>query len=122
MSKNDGDRVVVTGMGAVTPLGLTVADFWDGLLEGRSGIGPITLFDPSHFRVRIAGEAPGFDAAQYVGRKQARRMDRFSQFAVVAAMEAVADAELIITDQKLASDRRHDRFRHRRHHDLEPAV
>ena len=99
MSNNDGDRVVVTGMGAVTPLGLTVADFWDGLLEGRSGIGPITLFDPSQLRVRIAGEAPGFDAAQYVGRKQARRMDRFSQFAVVAAMEAAADAGLIISDQ-----------------------
>lgn len=93
------DRVVVTGMGAITPVGETASDFWDGLINGRSGIGPIRLFDPSRLRVRIAGEASGFDPVTHLGRKAARRMDRFSQMAVVASMEAAADADLTITEE-----------------------
>ncbi|MEE9276807.1 MAG: beta-ketoacyl-ACP synthase II [Dehalococcoidia bacterium] len=102
MSDQNGQCVVVTGIGAVTPLGLTVNDYWDGLVNGRSGIRSISLFDPSRLAVRIAGEAPDFDPHQHLGRKDARRMDRFSQFAVVAALEAAANAELAITDQNSA--------------------
>ncbi|MEE9278387.1 MAG: beta-ketoacyl synthase N-terminal-like domain-containing protein [Dehalococcoidia bacterium] len=102
MSDQNGQRVVVTGIGAVTPVGLTVNDYWDGLINGRSGIRSISLFDPSRLAVRIAGEAPGFDPQQHFGRKDARRMDRFSQFAVVAALEAAANAELAITDENSA--------------------
>ena len=87
-------RVVVTGLGAVTPLGNDVASTWKGLVEGRSGIGPITGFDASGLEVRIAGEARTFKATDYLEPKEARRMDRFTHFAVVAALEAVRDADL----------------------------
>jgi 3-oxoacyl-[acyl-carrier-protein] synthase II len=96
------DRVVVTGMGAITPVGETAGDFWDGLINGRSGIGPIGLFDPARLRVKIAGEATGFDPIAHLGRKAARRMDRYSQMAVVASIEAAADAELTLTDDNSA--------------------
>ncbi|MBI3953309.1 MAG: beta-ketoacyl-ACP synthase II [Chloroflexi bacterium] len=89
-------RVVVTGMGALTPLGLTVDEFWDGLVQGRSGIGPMTLCDPADFPSRIAGEVKGFDPHRYIERKDARRMARFSQLAVAAAVEAIAQAHLTI--------------------------
>ena len=89
-------RVVVTGLGAVSPLGNDVQSTWKGLVEGRSGIGPITAFDASGLEVRIAGEAKGFRATDYLDVKEARRMDRFTQFAVVAALEAVRDAGLEI--------------------------
>ena len=72
-------RVVVTGMGAVTPLGQSVDEFWDGLVQGRSGIGPMTLCDPAPFPCRIAGEVKGFDPGQFINPKEARRMARFSQ-------------------------------------------
>ncbi len=87
-------RVVVTGMGAVTPLGVTVVETWEGLLAGRSGVRPITRFDASQMDVRIAGEIPGFDARKYMSFKEARRMARCSQLAVAAAQEALRDAEL----------------------------
>ena len=78
-------RVVVTGLSALTPLGGNVTETWDNLLAGKSGIGPITLFDASGFDSRIAGEVKGFDPEAYgVPAKQARRMDRFVQFAVAA--------------------------------------
>ncbi len=93
-----GRRVVVTGLGAVTPLGSTVRDFWDGLVNGRSGIGRITLFDPSAFEVQIAGEARDFHPEEVIPSKELRRMDRNAQFAVVAATQAVADAGLVIDD------------------------
>ena len=91
-------RVVITGLGALTPLGLDVPTTWQALLEGRSGIGPITRFDPAGMRSRIAGELKGFDPEAALGRKEARRADRFVQMAVVAAQEALADAHLTIDD------------------------
>ncbi|MER3468395.1 MAG: beta-ketoacyl-[acyl-carrier-protein] synthase II, partial [Thermoflexus sp.] len=84
--------MVITGMGALSPLGLSVPELWEGLLAGRSGIGPITQFDASGLPVRIAGEVKGFDPTVALSPKEARRMARCSQFAVVAALEAVRDA------------------------------
>lgn len=89
-------RVVVTGLGAVTPLGLDAPTTWAALCAGRSGIGRITLFDPSPYAVQIAGEVKGFDPLQYLDAKEARRLDRNVQFAVAAAQEAVRDAGLEI--------------------------
>ncbi|MEO1211005.1 MAG: beta-ketoacyl-ACP synthase II [Cyanobacteria bacterium J06638_20] len=91
-------RVVVTGMGALTPIGNTLADYWDGLIAGRNGIGSITLFDASRHDSRIAGEVRGFDPQDYMERKEAKRMDRFAQFAVAASKQALADAEFEIND------------------------
>ncbi len=90
-------RVVVTGMGAITPLGLDVPTLWQGLVEGRSGVGLATLFDTEGHDTRIAAEVKGFDPTNYMDRKDARRSDRFVQFAVAAAREAVAHAGLQIT-------------------------
>jgi 3-oxoacyl-[acyl-carrier-protein] synthase II len=87
-------EVVVTGMGCLSPLGTDVASTWAALLEGVSGIAPITQFDASTLPVRIAGEVAGFDAGERLGKKEARRMSRFSQLGVAAAEEAVADAGL----------------------------
>ncbi len=87
-------RVVVTGLGMVTALGGDVATTWDGLIAGRSGIGPITAFDPSRVASRIAGEVPGFDPSAVLDRKEQRRNDRYTQLALVAAREALADAGL----------------------------
>ena len=89
-------RVAVTGLGAITPLGLTAADFWNNLLAGASGIGPMTLCDPTDYPCRIAGQADDFNAADYIPAREARRMARFSQLAVAAAQQAVADARLDI--------------------------
>jgi 3-oxoacyl-[acyl-carrier-protein] synthase II len=91
-------RAVVTGLGAVTPLGVGVNAFWDGLTAGRSGIRQIQGFDASDLEVRIAGEVPGFQPTDFIDAKMVRRMDRFAQFAVAAATEAIADAGLEITD------------------------
>ncbi|WP_448380567.1 beta-ketoacyl-ACP synthase II [Gloeomargarita sp.] len=91
------ERVVVTGLGAITPLGNTVADYWAGLLAGRSGVGPVTLFDASQHECRIAAEVKGFDPCMYLERRDAKRMDRFAQFGVCASLQAVADAGLQIT-------------------------
>ncbi|HEY43993.1 MAG TPA: beta-ketoacyl-ACP synthase II, partial [Anaerolineae bacterium] len=87
-------RVVITGLGAVTPLGNDVSTFWEGLLEGRSGAGPITQFDPSELEVRIAAEVKDFDPVALFGQRGARRNDRFTHFALEAARQAIADAEL----------------------------
>jgi 3-oxoacyl-[acyl-carrier-protein] synthase II len=84
--------VVITGMGALTPVGNDVRSTWDALLAGKSGVGPVTLFDASRSQVRIAGEVRGFDAAALLRHKVARRTERFSQFAIAAAREAVLDA------------------------------
>jgi 3-oxoacyl-[acyl-carrier-protein] synthase II len=91
-------RVVVTGMGAITPIGNTLAEYWEGLLAGRNGIGPITLFDASRHDSRIAGEVKGFNPEDYMDRKEAKRMDRFAQFAVAASKQALADANFVIND------------------------
>jgi 3-oxoacyl-[acyl-carrier-protein] synthase II len=93
-----GARVAITGLGAVTPLGLDVPSTWQGLVEGRSGIGPITHFDASAMRSQIAGELKGFDPEAVLGKKEARRSDRFVQMAVGATQEAIGDAGLVIDD------------------------
>lgn len=87
-------RVVVTGMGAITPLGIGVEPFWTGLKAGRSGVGPITRFDAARMDCRIGAEVRGFDPLQFIDKKEARRMDRYTQFAVAAAHMAVQDAGL----------------------------
>jgi len=87
-------RVVVTGVGMVTPVGNTAAETWNSLLAGCSGAGPITKFDPSKLQVRFACEIKGFDPTRYMDRKEARRYDLFAQFALAAAHEAVTEAGL----------------------------
>ena len=91
-------RVVVTGMGCISPLGNDVESLWSGLLAGHSGIGPITQYDASDFKVKIAAEVKGFDATARFGSREARRMDRFSQFALAAAIQAVQEAGLVVDD------------------------
>ena len=90
-------RVVVTGLGALTPVGNDVTTMWANLLAGQSGAGPITQFDPTHFKTQFACEVKGFDPAAVVGRKDARRMDRFTQFAVAVAKQALDDSGLQVT-------------------------
>ena len=90
----DKRRVVITGAGAVTPVGNTAEEFWTSLLAGRSGIGPITRFDASQMPTRIAGEIKGFDALKYIDKKDDRKFDRFLKYAVACAVMAVEDAEL----------------------------
>ncbi len=87
-------RVVITGLGALSPLGTSVESYWNGLVEGRSGIRRITHFDPADLPCQIAGEIPDFDPAEFMDKKDARRMARSSQIALAAAIEAVADAGL----------------------------
>ncbi|RIK45814.1 MAG: beta-ketoacyl-[acyl-carrier-protein] synthase II [Chloroflexi bacterium] len=89
-------RVVVTGLGALTPLGNDPTTFWEQLIAGQSGIGPLQAFDPSPLDVRIAAEVKDFDPKQYIEHRAARRMDRFSQFAVAAAVQALNDAGISI--------------------------
>ncbi|MCL1632870.1 beta-ketoacyl-ACP synthase II [Sporolactobacillus sp. CPB3-1] len=91
-------RVVVTGLGAVTPLGNDVATTWTNAIAGKSGIGIVTRVNPDDFRAKVAGEVKDFDPQLYVDRKEAIRMDRFSQFAVAAAKMAVKDADYTIDD------------------------
>src|ERR1700733_7827254 len=85
-------RVVITGIGAVTPLGNTRDAFWEALVAGRSGVALITAYDSAKLHTHIAAEVKNFDADALLGRKEARRMDRYAHFAVVAAAEALADA------------------------------
>jgi len=92
------ERVVITGMGAVSPLGCTVDEMWSHLIEGHSGIGPINLFDPTGFDVRIAGEVTGFNPEGMLSAREAKRLDRFCQFALVASREAIRDADLTIDE------------------------
>lgn len=91
-------RVVITGMGALTPLGLTVEETWEGLVAGRSGIGYLTRVDATDFPTKIGGEVRGFDPSRYMDFKEARRMELFSQFAVAAAGMALEDAGLVIEE------------------------
>jgi len=93
-------RVVITGMGAVTPLGNSVAETWAGICAGRSGIGPITKFDASDFETRIAGELQNFDPIAYVGKKELRRLDPFILYCLASAEMAAADADLTLTDSQ----------------------
>ena len=87
-------RVVITGMGAVTPVGLNVADFWDSVKAKRTGFGPITKFDTSDYKVKLAAELKDFHPEDFMDKKAARRMEAFSQYAVAAAKEALEDSGL----------------------------
>src|SRR5690242_2304030 len=87
-------RVVVTGLGIVSPVGLGVAEAWPAIVSGRSGIGPITRFDASGFASRIAGEVRNFDVSRWLTGKEARRYDTFIHYGLVATMEAIRDAGL----------------------------
>lgn len=93
-----GKRVVVTGLGVISPLGLTIEEHWSSLVHGVSGIGIISLFDASGLQVQIAGEVKGFAPEDYMDKRAARRMSRFAQFAVASSGQALADARLEITD------------------------
>jgi 3-oxoacyl-[acyl-carrier-protein] synthase II len=87
-------RVVVTGLGALTPIGNTLEEYWDGLVSGKSGAAPITYFDASKFKTQFACEIKNFDVNDFIDRKLARKMDKFSQYAMVATDEAIADSKL----------------------------
>ncbi len=87
-------RVVVTGLGALTPIGNTLPEFWEGLVSGKSGAAPITYFDPSEFKTKFACELKDFNVLDFMDRKEARKQDRFTQYALVATQEAVEDAAL----------------------------
>lgn len=97
MGKNR--RVVITGMGAITPIGNSVEEFWNGIKEGKTGFGSITYFDTADYRCKLAAEVKDFDPAQYMDKKSARRMEQFCQFAVAAAGQAIADAGLIMEQE-----------------------
>ena len=97
MGKNR--RVVITGMGAITPIGNSVEEFWNDIKEGKTGFGPITYFDTSDYRCKLAAEVKDFDPTQYMDKKSARRMEQFCQFAVAAAGQAIADAGLIMEQE-----------------------
>ena len=87
-------RVVITGVGAVSPIGIGKDEFWTNLVNGKSGVGKITRFDPTEYSTQIAGEVKDFDPTQFIDKKEAKRMDRTTQFAVAAAKMAIADAKL----------------------------
>jgi len=91
-------RVVVTGVGAVTPLGNDVATSWSNLIQGKSGIGPLTRLNPDDFPAKVAGEVKDFQPEKYINPKDVRKMDRFTHYAIAAALEAVEDAQLVIDE------------------------
>lgn len=97
MSANRDNRVVVTGIGAFTPLGLDMASTWQNVIAGKSGIDYITLCDPAPLETKFAGEVKGFEPTNYIGRKEARRMDRFAQLAVAAALQAVQQSGIQVS-------------------------
>ena len=97
MGKNR--RVVITGMGAITPIGNSVEEFWNSIKEGKTGFGPITYFDTADYRCKLAAEVKDFDPAQYMDKKSARRMEQFCQFAVAAAGQAITDAGLTMEQE-----------------------
>ena len=93
-----GKRVVVTGLAALTPIGNSLQDSWANLVAGVSGIGPITLFDASEFDAKIAGELKNFEPTDYVGVKEAKRMDRFVQIAVAAGKQLMEDCGMVMDE------------------------
>ena len=92
-------RVVVTGLGAITPLGNNLSTTWEGLISGKSAAGPITLFDASKFKTRFACEVKGFDPLQFMDRKEAHKCDRYSQFAIASAKEAITDSGIDVATE-----------------------
>ena len=95
------NRVVITGVGAITPIGIGKDEFWKGLLEGRNGIDKISRFDALEFHAQIAGEVKDFDPTEYIDKKESKRMDRYTQFAVAAAGMAIKDAGLDLEKENL---------------------
>jgi 3-oxoacyl-[acyl-carrier-protein] synthase II len=91
-------RVVVTGLGIISPVGNTVAEAWDNILAGKSGISPITVFDASEFPVRFSASVKDFDVEQYINRKEAKKMDTFIHYGIAAAIQAIKDSGLEITE------------------------
>ncbi len=87
-------RVVITGLGAITPIGNTTEEYWKGLKEGKCGIGEITQFDTTNYKVKIAGEVKGYNPEEHFDKRNAKRLDRFSQFAIIAAKEAMKDSKI----------------------------
>ena len=94
-------RVVVTGLGAVTPIGNTVDEFWTGVRTGKAGIGPITRFDAEGYKAQLAAEVKDFNARERMDAKAARRMELFSQYAVAAALEAKEDAAIDMEQEEV---------------------
>lgn len=92
-------RVVITGMGAITPIGNNVDEFWESLKKGKVGIGPITKFDTTNFKVNLAAEVKGFDGKDYLDGKACKRLDLFSQYAIVAAREAMKQSGYVVTEE-----------------------
>jgi len=90
----DKDRIVISGIGVIAPNGIGKDAYWDAIKNGKSGVGLISLFDPTEHKTRIAGEVKDFDPEEYMDKKMARRMSRFSQFALAAAKMAKEDAKL----------------------------
>ena len=92
-------RVVVTGMGAITPIGLSVEEFWNSVKEGKTGFGPITRFDTENYKCKLAAEVKGFEGKNYMDPRTARRMELFSQYAVAATKEAIEDSGLNMEEE-----------------------
>ncbi len=102
MNRDDiARRVVITGLGSISPLGLSAPETWEGMVQGRSGVARITLFDPSNYKTQIAAEVKNFDPKDFMDGKLARRIDRFTQFAIAASREAVADAGLDLSKEDI---------------------
>ena len=93
-------RVVITGVGALTPIGNTRQEYWEGLKKGISGAAPITRFDATLFKTKFACEVKGFDIGKFMDRKEARKMDPFAQYAMVVADEAIIDSKLSLLPEK----------------------
>lgn len=98
MTNWDIKRVVVTGLGSITPIGNNLEEYWQNLIQGRNGVEKVTLFDPSLYACQIGAEVKGFDPHDYLEKKEAKKIDRFSQFGIAASLQAVADAQLVIND------------------------
>jgi 3-oxoacyl-[acyl-carrier-protein] synthase II len=105
MQREERERVVITGIGLVTPVGIGTADAWRALLAGQNGIGSITQFDCSTFRVRIAGEVKSWEPTRWIDKKKLKEMDRFTEFALGAAALAVGDAKLELSEAERARTR-----------------
>merc|ERR1712070_1077063 len=96
MTNSHLKKVVITGLGAITPIGNNLNEYWDSLMAGRSGITKISYFDAQYHVCRIAGEVKDFNPYDYLDRKDVKRMDRFCQFGVSASLQALADSQLVI--------------------------
>ena len=115
-------RVVVTGMGAITPIGLNVEDYWNGLKEGKIGFGEITKFDTTDYKVHLAAEVKGFQGKDYMDFKAAKRMELFAQYAVAAAKEAIEQSGLDMEKEDPLPCGMFDRFRYRQSSDSRERV